>query len=819
MNLKPVAAIFWEQVLWQTTAYEKGQSTVLEKLVTDLNACNRGYANWALARWHASTGEWPKALSYIHNLLPEIRVKGVPSHIGVTLLVFSVLVHNGDQAGAEQTLCCANQHFGICPDGHLMACNLKQFFSQSDGDGLIALVELYKRYGLVLPDYKNLGHPFGLDNLVSKSRFTCNMADHPLVSIIIPVFNGESTLGTALHSLTEQSWRALEILVVDDCSTDKSLQIARQWAEQDSRIRVLANHTNQGAYAARNTGLAAAKGEFITTHDADDWSHCQKIELQVKALLVSPQHMASASHWARCSSQLVFGTWRQEASWIYRNVSSLMFRRSVFDQLGYWDRVSVNADTEYYYRIIAAYGQQSIIEVKPGIPLAFGRMEPGSLTMASETHLRTQFGGVRKDYMDAAHLWHRQQGSDGLYLSFNPQQRPFPVPALINRPGQYFGLHHYPVYPGRQAVDNEAKTILLCAHASGITLFGGERSFLDMARAVDQAGYQLVITLPEQGSREYLDALLEYASTAIVFPYLWWHGKRAVNERASRDFEAILDAYGVDLVHVNTLVLREPLLAARNKQVPGLVHVRELPGFDPALCEGLGAEPDQIRSNILNWADGFIVNSQCTQRYINQPERCSLLYNTVDASAFNAPPGPKAEVRFALVSSNIPKKGLDDFVTLARRAEGHIANARFILIGPDNEHIEALRACATLPANLVIAGYSQTPQQALNQADVILNLSSFQESFGRTIAEAMASGRPVIGYRWGALPELIDNGVNGFLVHLGDIEGLLRRVAILAEDPELLLAMGKAGRKKVVSHFGFTRFAETLKTIYDQWLG
>lgn len=659
--------------------------------------------------------------------------------------------------------------------------------------------------------------PCSLDNLTTKLADAAEYIDQPLISVIVPVFNGAATLDTALQSLVAQSWQALEIIVVDDCSTDNTRHIAQQWAAKDTKVRVLANHVNQGTYAARNLGFTAANGAFITTHDADDWSHPQKLEMQVKGLLNNAQMAASISHWVRCTTKMQLET-RPDGSLVHRNVSSLMMRRAVFERLGYWDRVSVNADTEYYYRILAAYGSSSIIEVLSGVPLAFGRRHAASLTMQPETHWKTQFGGVRKEYMDAAHAWHQQHAPNKLHLSFSPAQRPFPAPALINRPGQYIGTHHAPIYQGHQTIKDDAKTVLLCAHSAGKTLFGGERSLIDVARAIHHAGYRLVVTLPEQAGAAYPDTLLACASTVIIVPYLWWHSHREADESIVADFVTIIDRYNVDLVHVNTLVLREPLLAARQQKIPCLLHVRELPTFDHALCEGFGAQPDEIRENILNWADGFIANSKCTQQYINQPDRCSLLYNTVNSAEFTIPLPQNNKVRFALISSNTAKKGVDDFIELARRAEQHVANAEFVLIGPDNPYMQALRQGNALPNNLMIAGYTETPQQALQQVDVVMNLSHFQESFGRTIAEAMAAERAVIGYRWGALPELIDNGINGYLAHLDDIDGLLHRVSILANNPDLRIAMGRAGKQKVMHHFDVEHFNQALAAIYARWL-
>src|SRR5690625_5388542 len=94
----------------------------------------------------------------------------------------------------------------------------------------------------------------------------------PLVSVIVPAYNAGSGLQIALDSLLRQSWTQLEIIVVDDGSSDNTAQIAQVYAAKDSRVRFLANGTNQGAYTRRNNGMRAAKGEFVTVHVSVAWT-------------------------------------------------------------------------------------------------------------------------------------------------------------------------------------------------------------------------------------------------------------------------------------------------------------------------------------------------------------------------------------------------------------------------------------------------------------------------------------------------------------------------------------------------------------------
>jgi glycosyltransferase involved in cell wall biosynthesis len=108
----------------------------------------------------------------------------------------------------------------------------------------------------------------------------------PLVSVIIPAFNSAATLGDTLASAAAQSHRALEIIVIDDGSTDATARIAADFCARHPRARLI-SQTNQGVAAARNRGIAEAKGEFVAPLDADDLWHKDKIARQVAAALAS----------------------------------------------------------------------------------------------------------------------------------------------------------------------------------------------------------------------------------------------------------------------------------------------------------------------------------------------------------------------------------------------------------------------------------------------------------------------------------------------------------------------------------------------------
>ena len=106
----------------------------------------------------------------------------------------------------------------------------------------------------------------------------------PLVSIIVPVFNVENYIKECLDSVIAQTYQNIEILCVDDCGTDNSIEIVKDYAKKDNRIKILTHNENRGLPVARNTGINKAKGEFIFFLDSDDYISENTIEeLEKKA--------------------------------------------------------------------------------------------------------------------------------------------------------------------------------------------------------------------------------------------------------------------------------------------------------------------------------------------------------------------------------------------------------------------------------------------------------------------------------------------------------------------------------------------------------
>jgi hypothetical protein len=274
----------------------------------------------------------------------------------------------------------------------------------------------------------------GLDTIAAASMaVSAEAGERPLISVLMPAFNAAATLGFAIRSLTSQTWRDIEIIIVDDCSTDDSWSLVTALAAADARIVALRHAQNRGTYPAMNTALARATGAFVTTHGADDWSHPEKLERQVLPLLRGEAD-CSMSFAARISAAMRVELRARTASYLAPNVSSLLFRRRELHELGGWDEVRADADAEIYARYRARFRKERL-GVLPDAPLALASARRESLTRSGAIGLASIGYGARRQYREAYSHWHRLEAArETPDLRCGPGRRPFPAPQpLLSR--------------------------------------------------------------------------------------------------------------------------------------------------------------------------------------------------------------------------------------------------------------------------------------------------------------------------------------------------------------------------------------------------
>lgn len=103
-----------------------------------------------------------------------------------------------------------------------------------------------------------------------------------LISVITPAFNAEKFIVDTIESVLSQTYENWEMIIVDDCSSDNTARVVKEYCDKDSRISLIRHSTNQGVAAARNTALSKARGEYIAFLDSDDMWFPEKLEIQYK---------------------------------------------------------------------------------------------------------------------------------------------------------------------------------------------------------------------------------------------------------------------------------------------------------------------------------------------------------------------------------------------------------------------------------------------------------------------------------------------------------------------------------------------------------
>ncbi|MGP5191816.1 glycosyltransferase [Vreelandella alkaliphila] len=266
--------------------------------------------------------------------------------------------------------------------------------------------------------------------------------DGPLVSIIMPAFNAEDVIGHSIESLLNQTWWNIEIIVVDDCSQDKTLDIIRSYALKDPRVKVLSNSINMGPYVSKNRALSLVEGEYITGHDADDWAHPQRIENHVRKVLENKGlYKATATKMIRMTES---GEMQRFSKLTENTVDgitqtafiSTMFEFRFFKQyIGAWDCIRFGADSEVINRC------RTIAPEKFHIFDMVGMLcldSDTGLTAHPEFGTRGAMSPVRKKYKRAFLKWHEtckdKKVLNKLKMPFPYKNRKFSAPseAVVN---------------------------------------------------------------------------------------------------------------------------------------------------------------------------------------------------------------------------------------------------------------------------------------------------------------------------------------------------------------------------------------------------
>lgn len=320
---------------------------------------------------------------------------------------------------------------GSNPDKFLLKSNIER--TKSDDAVWLSYLNSYlSKFSLIPLQLTNREYTCELiilDKLIIGTHqiFSSLPTTGPTVTVMMSCFNAEKTIGYALRSLLMQTYENIEIVVVDDCSTDDSFEIVSELAKSDQRIKIIRNKENRGTYYSRNIVFQKTKCKYFTILDSDDFALPDRISRQISLLEENNNLAGTMSNWLRLSSdgEFIFKNWY--GSYLHEAVATLMIRAyEVREKIGYWDSVRYAADTEFQHRIQKTFGKESIHFLKEPVTLALHHEK--SLTRDPITGISEESGlsPVRKTYRASWMNWHSSQ--DVCFLDFPQTIRSFEAP-------------------------------------------------------------------------------------------------------------------------------------------------------------------------------------------------------------------------------------------------------------------------------------------------------------------------------------------------------------------------------------------------------
>jgi glycosyltransferase involved in cell wall biosynthesis len=562
--------------------------------------------------------------------------------------------------------------------------------------------------------------------------------DGPKVTVLVAAYEAAATLPTTLRSLQQQTWKNLEIIVLDDHSPSlDTVSVAERFAQEDSRIKVVWMPKNGGAYVARNYGLEMASGEFVTLNDADDWSHPLKIETQVRFLLSAPNVVGCTSQQARATPCMSFHRFRGRGVLISNNVSSFMFHRAlVMESVGFWDSVRFGADSEYLSRIQAFFGKEAIAQLKTG-PLSFQRDSEEAITNDECFGWVGTYHGARQIYFDVQRYHHAKGKGTGkglLRYEREMPQRPFPVPkAMLVSKAELKKTTHFDVViasefrMGGGSIQSNIQEIA-CQTRAGLRTGILSMFFYDLPlirtkpevfSQVDGENVQKIV----YGENVSCDLLI------IRYPPVLYHRLRYMPHIEAKEIRVIVNQPPMSDYGPNGVVRYKLEQCAEN--------LRHYFGKD-AIWHPIGP---LVREALFKYHAADLKHIKISEED---------WFNIIDIGGWN-----RSE----------HKRAANATLRIGRHSRDHESKwpqtrDEILAAYPDNDSIEVhiLGGADTpssilggLPSNWTVHKFgSMRPKDFLSGIDVFVYFTSpsWVESFGRVIIEAMAVGVPVI------LPEI-----------------------------------------------------------------
>ena len=382
---------------------------------------------------------------------------------------------------------------------------------------------------------------------------------------------------------------------------------------------------------------------------------------------------------------------------------------------------------------------------------------------------------------------------------------------------------------------------ILYLHA-GAEMYGSDKVMFDLIRGLDKSKYKPSVLLPTEGV--LANALREEGTEVSVVPYPVLRRKYFKPRGILRyginycRFAARIKDYAkehhIDIIHTNTAAVLEGCYVSRKLKIPQLWVIHEIivqPDFVYKFTSKLIA---QYSDRVISVSDAVKKHLEKTGYF--RPDMLRVIYNAVDTERFKPEYERNPQKQAIREEFHIPAnsvvigmvgrinrwKGQKELLLASGKLMGKYPNLYTIFVGSVYEgeewrekELNELINTSPYSRRIINAGYRSDTECFFNLFDVFVLPSTEPDPLPTVVLEAMAVGKPVVGYRHGGICEMVVEGETGLLAEVGNTEELGEKIDILIADKEKRTQMGSRARARLLQHFSKQGFINSYSDEYD----
>lgn len=381
---------------------------------------------------------------------------------------------------------------------------------------------------------------------------------------------------------------------------------------------------------------------------------------------------------------------------------------------------------------------------------------------------------------------------------------------------------------------------ILYLHA-GAEMYGADKVMFDLIRNLDKTKYEPYVILPNDGV--LVDAFKEENIRVDVIPYPILR-RKYYNVKGifiycmdfikySKKLKNIAEQEKIDIIHNNTSAVFEGCYISKKLKIPQIWVIHEIIIKPKFIFKAVSKIISTFATQTITVSNAVKHHLETTGYF--KDKNIKVIYNGVDVNRFN----PKTQCDYLYEEWTIPKeakiigmlgrvnswKGQHDLLKAANIVMQQEQNVYTVFVGGAFEGEEwretkLQNAISQSPFKdkIIFQNYRKDSECIHKLFDIFILPSTNPDPLPTVVLEAMASGKPIIGYRHGGICEMVKEGYNGYLVDVGNYKSLAKKIQLLLNDKKLLKKMGKNSEQRFKQYFSLQSYVTNFSLEYDKVL-